>query len=119
MPRAELALKLEIKLGDDADDEDEKEDLLDRARDDDEPGCLVGWKIDLGQWMGGEGIIVGVKEKEEEEKYPKLKVKKCPFEENKQVLVAQILRKTKKRKLVPDNFLEFNPQELKDASRYV
>ena len=56
VPRRKQAL-LALKLGEDAADEDEKEELVDRARDED-PGVLVGWKVDLGQWMGGKGFIL-------------------------------------------------------------
>jgi hypothetical protein len=58
VPRAKQAL-LALKLGENADDEEEKEELIDRAREED-PGLLVGWKIDLAQWMGGKGFVLGV-----------------------------------------------------------
>ena len=42
-------LKIKLELGEEADDEMEKDELIDRCRGG-EPEALVGWKIDLGQW---------------------------------------------------------------------
>ena len=89
--------------------------------------------------MGGKGIIMGTKREEpdpEQDGPPRIRYKirmevmivevegkkgkteaKEVWEDNK-IFVADILRRTKRRKLEPDHLLEYNPEEIKGLKHF-
>jgi hypothetical protein len=104
-------LRIKLELGEEADDEMEKDELIDRCRAG-EGELLVGWKIDLTQWMGGDGIIVGITlDAKLKGKDGKPRKKYRVFRDHK-LVVLDLLKRTVKRNLINENLLEFNPPEL-------
>ena len=100
----------------DAASDDEKLGLIRMARKG-KPNVLVGWKLDLSQWMGGQGIIVGVKIDASRDKGQKSLVRYRIAVSETKIFVADLLTRSKLRNMRPADLLEFCPAEV-EAHRF-